>query len=203
MITPKYRKSPEILVNYDYTDILNNVGYVVLNGLCDTASDYFLSRLAVASKTYLTTSAPTGSTEKNFDFEFPNSQHIKGNLFITYTMKHVANLIHNSTLAFRIIHYDGTTETEVAAQQSVIITAASGTFYERGTFRFAVDKIFRKGDILRIEAIMSTNSVSPSTDLCGLFHDGENRNFGQVSPAGTATNSNLIIQVPFDLGGKI
>lgn len=199
----------KILINYDFTDMLASVGYVNLYGICDEATVYKLTRLPLVSTTYIKNYAPSVSGlqgEVNFDYTFLTSQLVKGELFLslTYYARAIATQSADCYLKIRILHYDGSTETVIGTQQTtdtITQTDDSAYLWKRTTLTFAVNKQFKNGDILRVE--IETWSTTTTNAGAGFLMDGANRNFGQVDPAGTAVDSTIIIDVPFDLGGKL
>jgi len=203
-----FRKESPILVNYSFQDMLANVGYVELFGICDEAAAYYFQRLPLASTDYKVIYSPPGTGLKgeiNFDYTFLTSQLVKGNLFlsVTYYARCIATQDANCYLKIRVLHYDGSTETVIGAQQTTDTITETGdvtTKYKRTTLTFAVNKMFKKGEILRVE--IETYTTLANNNECGFYFDGANRNFGQVDPVGTSVDSTLLMEVPFDLGGK-
>jgi len=201
----------ESLVNYDFTDLLTGVGYINLYCTQDEADAYIVSRLAVAAAhdNYETRKAAAGgayiSQELEFDYTMPINQLIKGDLFVTCTHNiHVAAADAGvGYIKCRIYHYDGSTETEIGTQQSTTeIGGSPADFYSRDLFKFSVNKKFVVGDILRINFELWINSANGNT-YCSLFHDGISRDFGQEDPTSVPVGSNILVQVPFDMRGKL
>ena len=195
------------LVNYDFVDVLSDVGYVALYGFDDEASNKILKRLQLDSNSERRLYTATGADpegEDNFDFIFNKPSRVNGSLFVSVTYFAIAGSTQSSDckLNIRIIHYDGSTETVIGTSQTtelILQEADSSTIWKRTTLKFAVDKFFNKGDILRVEIeVASTFSVNSQV---GFYHDGGNKNFGQVDPPvpSVSVGSNLIVNVPFDL----
>lgn len=211
-IPQKYRKTSEALVNYDFTDLLEGVGYVTFYGISDEADSTALSRYPLESTDVLLkqTGQPDADLEINFDYPFGFAQVVKGNLYATCTIeaKNTAGETVINTTKIRIYHVRNGTETTIGTQQTIAaLTAAGGgaTFDYRTTLTFDVDKSFKKGDTLRVEVIVGHNATGTAgaNDWSGIYCDGANRDFSITDQHGIAANSNLIVQVPFDLGGII
>lgn len=200
----KYRKSPEVGINYDFADILADVGYVTFYGLEDEATGKKLSRQAVASSFVSSTvTGTTGNIESNFDYEFLLPAYLKGDMFVTITLVVDGSASTSATndTTIEIIHERDGTETSIGTQQAIatLTNPVDTTPTEsRNTLTFAIDKRFTKGDKLRIEVI-STVAASNVNSYAGHYHDGANRDFTLVDQFGLATYSNLIVQVPFSL----
>lgn len=208
-LNQKYRKSNEVLVNYDFADILSNVGYVTVYGVSDSANTKTLSRLPLASADYYTvvngaTAGSPTSTEVNFDYTFNSSQLVKGKLFVTETYEATdSGADVTAYTKVRILHYDGTTENVIGAQQTTDdLNVSTGTQQFITTLTFDINKHFKRGEMLRIEIELWVASANTNSNSV-LYHDGSNRDFGLESPTGVAVGSQLICLMPFDLGGKL
>lgn len=206
MTIPKiYRQTPEVLANYDFADLLSGVGYVTFYGLRDDADVVALSRSPIESTDpFSAADVAIGSgkvLDLDYDFEFTFGQYVKGDLFVTLTYA-ATNTGVQTTTAFtkvKIVHYDGTTETVIGTQQTTdsVVQAGSGSSYYRTTVKFAVDKRFKTGDIIRV-IIEGWGDASAGGSM-EVWADGANRNYSIVDQDGIACNSNLIITVPFKL----
>lgn len=205
MPIPKvYRKSPPLQINFDFADILSNAGWVTMYGISDEADTKTLSRQALESTDVESRKTGTsGNVEANFDFTFDIAQKVKGKLYVTITIEAEgfgSNTAQNDT-TIEIFHYDGTTETTIGTQQSIaqlnnpVDTAADQA---RTTLTFDVDRFFKKEDILRVEVISTVTSAHASSSAA-FYHDGANRDLSLTDQHGIATNSNLIVLVPFEL----
>ncbi len=190
-------------VNYDFTDFLENTGYVILYGMTDTAGNYFLTRNQIASST-VSTSADSGTTpvEVNFDYTFLVATRLKGKLTVsaTYAADNNASNTSSGKVTFEPIHYDGNTETSLATAQvtDTVSNPASTTQTEMvDTLVFSVDRYFKVGEILRIEAIIEAINFSTGSPSATLYHDGANRNLTLVDDkTSAAADSNLKVVIP-------
>ena len=201
----KYRKSPEVLANYSFVDILSDVGYVTVFGIMDEADTRSFSRLAIDSKEERRLFTSTGGLEgeDNFDFTFNLPVTIKGDLYLTltYFARAIATQSADCFLKIRVMHFDGSTETVIGTQQTTdtITQTVDSTFlWQRTTLLFDLTrKFFARGDKLRVE--IEVHSTLSTNAACGYYHDGNNKDFAQEDPVGTSVGSNLICQIPLVL----
>lgn len=190
-------------VNYDFTDFLENTGYVILYGMTDTAGNYYLTRNQLESSTASTT-ATDGTTpvEVNFDYTFLVATKLKGKLTIvaTYAADNNASNTSAGKVTFEPIHYDGSTETSLASSQvtDTVSNPANVTQTEMvDTLVFSIDRYFKVGEILRIEAIIEAINFSAGSPTATLYHDGANRNLTLVDDkTNAAADSNLKVVIP-------
>jgi hypothetical protein len=130
---------------------------------------------------------------------------VKGKLYVvaTYAAKAVGGASSATTkITFRPLHYDGTTETQMAAAQTTddVASGLGTTNYAVDTVVFDVNQFFKPSDKLRIEAILKFTSSNNTNNSCRLYHDGANRNLSITdSKSGAAADSNLKIVVPFKI----
>jgi len=209
MLNQKFRKSPEVLANYDFVDIISGQGYVSLYGNVDTASAAILTRLPLASAyPYTQVGGADNNLEINFDYTFNYPQLVKGKLYVieTYGADNTSSATALGWTTIRIIHYNAAAgETEIAAAKQtkgVTSLADAPRAWERIIVSFDVDKMFKKDDVLRVEVIIHIEgtTTNATTWLC---NDGANRDLGQEAPAASPVDSTFIIDIPFDLGGKL
>ncbi len=201
-----YTQSPPVLVNFDFADVLADVGYITLTAMIDEAGNERIIRQTLDGVTLRTVvTGNSGETvEKNFDFEFNISQLVKGDLFVSITIfadgSGSNTGINNTTV--EIFHVDSASnETSIGTQQSIAeltnpISTAQDEY--RSTLTFAVNKRFKKGDKIRIEVISTVTGGNPN-GKAGFYHDPADRDTGLVDQGGFTAKSNLLMQVPFDL----
>lgn len=198
-----YTKSAPVLVNFDFADILSDVGYITLFGINDEAGTKSLNRTALESTTVLTkVTGTSGNVEANFDSTINIAQLIKGDLFVSITIQATSTTgTSQNDTTIEIFHVDGaSSETSIGTQQAIrqLNNPSSGSTEWRSTLTFDVNKQFAKGDKLRIEVI-STVTSGNANSTAGFFHDGSNRDLGLTDQEGVTARSNLIVSVPFDL----
>lgn len=202
--------SPQ-LVNYDFTDILSDVGYVTLYAMKDLANNTTLVRQAIESdevEVRYTVGSSGLQGEVNFDYTFRQPTRLDGLCYVTITYFATATGVQtaNGQVKARLIHVDtGASETEIAAQQesvSIEETQDTSTQYNSVTFSFDIDQAFAKNEKFRLE-VEGYGSNTTNAEM-GYFIDPANRDFGQNGLNGlyetTITPSTqLKVLVPFPL----
>ncbi len=181
------------LINYTFSDSLANVGYITLYGIKNDAGAYVLHGLQLPSSAIYTEVAGGGTTEVNFDYTFLKDQLVKGNLFVSETYKN-ANTGTTHTHV-RVLHYDGTTETEIGALQSSIAVGGV-SIGVMTTLTFDINKAFKKGEKLRIEVLY----IAGVSNNSRFYHDGLNRGTAGVPDVdATPCNTTFVVQVPIPI----
>jgi|TARA_R110000751_G_scaffold117608_2_gene217850 hypothetical protein len=202
-IPVRYRKSAEVLANYDFADLLTGVGTITLYGISDEAGTKKLSRQALESTAVKADIQGTsGSIESNYDIEFNRSELVKGDLSATITIQATSTTGSSTNdTTVEIFHVDSaSSETTIGSQQAItqLSNPSAGSTEYRTTLTFAVNKRFARGDKLRIEVI-STVASANSNSVASHYHDGANRNLSLTDQHGIAAPSNLIALIPFDI----
>jgi hypothetical protein len=133
-----FRKSPENVISYSFTDSLLKTGYITYYYKFATSGDFFTinsniipSKIVTGiqwSETYNLISDHVNATEiqalsstQNFDIEFKVPITIKGDFFTNMEWGFISTSSLNTQYVqfkFRPYHYDGATETALAAQQT-------------------------------------------------------------------------------------
>ena len=199
------------LVNYDFSDILTDVGYVSVFAMIDQAGNEKLVRQTIESnepKLEFDVSIAGLQDENNFDFEFRAPVRLDGLCYftVTYFARAQSTQTVDSQVKLRLIHVStGAVETEIAAQQSSDLiqeTRDSSTSYDNVTFSFDINQAFAKGDKFRLE--LQIHSQSTTNAQVGYFVDPANRDFGQVGLIGAfestiTPSSQLEVLLPFPL----
>jgi len=204
-----YTEAPRPLINFNFDDILSDVGYITVYGVSDENDDLTLLRSPIES-TEVYSDVPVSdvttpeTAELNFDMTFNISQKVKGVLYVTATISAVgaSGYTVNNDTTIEIFHVDsGASETSIGTQQSIRQLSVVGTTQEesRHTLAFDVDKFFAKGDKLRVEVVMTATSSGTGSGDIKTYHDGANRNLSLTDQWGAAADSNLIVNIPFPL----
>lgn len=202
----EFNEAQRILANYDFNNLLEGEGNLVLYGLVDTAGSYTLISKQIASSTYdtlVTASTNPNTDEINFDYEFNTNQRVNGKLYVTLTYGAQSGGGSNATahILVRPLHYDGTTETELASQQqtSDLVNSSGSETQQVETLAFDIDKTFSKGQKLRIEVIVYVQCANIN-GYARLYHDGANRDLTLTDVlTNTSADSNLLFNVPIKL----
>jgi hypothetical protein len=163
-----YRKSGQELVNYDFSDVANGVGFILLYGSATTDSvgvDYVLNRSVTTSRPLYVYpragwSTPT-AIDEDFDITVTKDMIIQGIATINIKFGQIgagSGAAINEYVVCKLRKYSGTTETEVASVQT-----ETGSFTGAGTIRtqlqMDVPKThYKVGDILRLTVIVTVSS---------------------------------------------
>ncbi|MHA1353755.1 MAG: hypothetical protein ACTSR1_01085 [Candidatus Heimdallarchaeota archaeon] len=202
------------LINYDYFDIANGVGYDVYYGARGTSGATLVTTVPTIYSEWLKSGIASGDiansftklVDEDFDITFNTPKNIKGDLIINVPVG-VQNLENNEAdVTFYVTvtakHYDGTTETELGSGQSVYFHAMNMDWWKLQSHT-ALIKInlsevqhFKKGEILRFTIEAWFKNTAPSEIFsAGIAHDPANRNDRFISGAYTGgTNFAQIIE---------
>lgn len=216
-VKTEFRKSgtPSI-TSYSFTDIAEGTGIVAFYG-CDTyeegARDYILTTNTPYSNQKFTGAVATGTgaetlLDLDFDVTFIVPKIVKGNFYcnVPWIAGHTTTANKNGTTFadFNVIHFDGTTETQLANGTGESFTVASGLC--EGTTKFikanvATAKQFQQGDTLRLNVQLKQSSGGASFQEVSLCHDPQNRTVTTTSGSSAVDTApdttSLIFYVPF------
>lgn len=209
VLQEKYRKSPEAVVSYDYFDYSNGTGYDVYYGAKGDNSEYFLTTRQIPSEeiaSYLQDQSVATVATKYFDLDFDimfnTPKNVKGNFLVSVPQGISAT---NATAAdfqfytiVKIIHYDGSTETQIGTGTSITsiatdlqtdgILAAARTNLIKANV--STIKHFKRGEILRItiEGWYKTTEAGATTAHLIIGHDPAGRVFNADLPEEPSIN---------------
>ena len=193
------------LINYDFADILSDVGYVTVFAMIDLANNETLVRQTIESNDLSVDYDPSSTGlqgESNFDYEFRTPTRLDGLCYvkITYFARASGTQTASTQVKVRLIHLDtGASETEIGAQQAgplLTETTDSTTTYRNVTFTFDINQTFAKDEKIRLEVeVYSEHTVN---SLAGFLIDPANRDHGQASTT-LAPSSQLKVLLPFPL----
>lgn len=209
-----FQTQQQVLVNYDFADILSNVGYITYYGYKDEDS-YKLTRNTIYSNRVWTISATTSGTsdqithDVDFDILLSTPQTIKGELIASVpTLAYVAagSPAYSIYQIIRVRKWDGSTETNIASDTGETISAGTNEGKIQTTSVTIPKTSFAAGETLRItvENHMWVDAGSGNSFILG--HDPQNRALDPYSAAGPDFGDKptiMTFHVPFDLGGKI
>ena len=180
--------------NYDFTDLITNQSYIILYGLTDLASATTLVRQRIethlAQYRYQYNGAGAGSAlgEVNFDYQFKVPQRVKGTAYVrvVFFAQATATQTAGTYLKVRLLHYDGSTETEIGASQTTqehVETNDSYTSAQWATIAWTVDQYFKVDEKLRIEVQTWSNYTTGS--VSGFYADPASTDYGVIIRAGS------------------
>lgn len=198
-LAQEYRKSPEAIVAYNYTDIAEGTGIVTFYG-ASNQSGWFLTQNTLYSMSAATTF--TGQTNgtlfnQDMDVTFNLAKDIKGKLIANVPVAFDNSTVGNKTptIAVTVYHYDGSTATQLAtASGSLTATPASTNTPAKDQVACIIltiaQKHFKAGHTLRINVTVTLSG----TGTGAVGHDPGNR---LISPL--TVTSRMAFYVPFVL----
>jgi len=200
MVMPKrFQTVGPIIATYDYTDIAEGTGIITFNACAaknSAGTTYFLTKNTLNSATIGSTlSTPQ---DNDYDAVFNIPRRVQGTAYVNITLGANATAPNNRvmTVTVTLKHYDGSTETNLAATQtSASFEITQGTISSRmDCFKIPIttEKDFKKGDILRLTVTTATSAGSGSY---GYGHDPADRDNDNYFLAAHSTK--LQILVPF------
>ncbi len=194
----------EVLVNYDWIDVVSATGYILFDGFNakDSVGDKYTLIDASHSPALMGTGASfspmtivIGNSGLSFDKDFDLTQFqlprtLEGDAFVRIPIAAGGVTISNVTIVAKIRKYTGS-EVEIISTTSDTFTALSNTNYFK-TLKLVVPKThFKKGDVLRL-------TIQVTTDTNTSYHMGHNSNDTAVGNL-EAGNSRLVVAIPFRL----
>ena len=197
----KFTTASPVIASYDWVDLADGTGYVILDGYASTdtvGTNYYLRKGAITSDPGgIATANVTITVSKTFDtttFNIP--RHVKGNMSLTFSIATTgaggSSTAHVTAGAY---HYDGTTETQMGSTQTSVTISSSSAATNVLTIE-DLDKQFGAGDLLRIKIDLVVTSGGGNTRT-QFGHDPLNRNYIDLS---AATNPTYFkVEVPFKL----
>jgi len=204
-VAETFTKTGPTLVNFDFTDILADVGYVTVFALKDIANKETLVRQTLPSdeqRVSFSPSSPGLQGEHNWDFEFRTPTRLDGLCYvqITYFAQAVSSQTADCQVKVRLIHLDtAASETEIAAQQASDVveeTTNTSTLFNNVTFSFDINQAFAKNEKFRLE--VEVHSTTTTSAVAGYLIDPANRDDGQTASTISPT-SFLKVLLPFPL----
>lgn len=182
------------LVNYDYQDVADGTGVIVLYGCVSedsSAAAYFLTRQAFYSRS-IETFTINGAVTMTFDLTAFNISRIaKGTAYFSAGYKQTAGGA-STTYSVQIKKWDGTTATNIssaivsptlaAAEQRMILIPIPLT-----------ETIIKVGEQLRMVVIATSNDANNA-----IGHDPQNRDGARVIPSTNPSVSTVMtLRMPF------
>jgi len=196
----KFTTASQQIVTYNYTDFIQNIGYLKFYGMStedDTSTDYLLMSIAMSSATKYIANFGAGTTTLDFEIDFKNNANIEGAAIVNakwivvktanpYTAMLDISILKNSTVIGTVGLTDVTTEQD-----------------ERIVVKIPVTKThFSIGDTLKLRFYLRG---SPVTGQSGILFDPLNETVTtSLVPGGGGgtqdyTDSKLEAYIPFKL----
>ncbi len=194
----KYRKTAPLIFNVDFFDFVTNAGYkkFYLGGTDDSVSlKYFLTTDAGYVSDELAFFIGNNATDIDFDITFGNNATIANAVAsINYTVFQ-SDPANTFTVAWTIYHYDGSTETSLGTVTDTTSAGGTNAYHGRAVKVLLTEKNFSKGDILRVNAIITTNTSVPTAEM---YIDPAGTQSFTSATARTITNS-ASVNIPFKI----
>ena len=211
---PFPQPSEQPTISFSYDDISEGTGVNLLLGFQQketTNVTYALSKSAFYSTLIETSVNITGGMsdtpviDLDFDLgEFKLAQTISGTARIQQgiNIQGRAGETASFYVTYKIIHYDGTTETILgtATSQTVSIGSAINESHMVNIPIALTRKRFRKGDIVRVNIeVFATGVGAGNVGDATIGHDPQNRDGPLIIPSVDDVISRLEIHLPFEI----
>jgi len=198
------------IASYEWLDITSGVGYRTYYGFKENTAtaDYSLVTTSIFdSGGYIRADMSTVDAtyikgiDIDFDIVLARPAYVQGLAYFNCTVKAYAqaNCDGNHYVVATLVHYDGSTETELASAQSETTnTPESSTEYFRHALVLDVTagKKFKIGETLRLTVEVWGNDTQ-GTMTFHLFFDPSSRLTVTDHPNGATTGTDLKLHVPF------
>tara|TARA_R110000764_G_scaffold26554_2_gene62940 strand:- start:168 stop:830 length:663 start_codon:yes stop_codon:yes gene_type:complete len=187
----EFTTSSPTIASYNYTDIINGLGFVVFQGfnsIDDTTASYGLTTNTLFSDSILSQSATftdTSFTEQlNVDLDssaFTVPRDVKGTAYVNIpiTAKSLGEGDASTYAIVQLFHYDGSTETQMGTDQQTGTVSEPQTAKQSGRvacLKFDISTLqhFAVGDVLRVTVKLFAR-VTANSGGCGFYNDPSNR----------------------------
>jgi len=211
MIPEKYRKSSEIIANYDFTDIMDGIGYINYYGCTEktsAATNPFLTRQGVYSNPIYTAvsaaqdAAAILSLTEDYDITINYQRTMNGNIIMNIPAAVVSN---NSNpkyiyLTIQTIKISGGVSTSIGTVTTDHLDiAAATTLWKMFCIKqSATNVVLKVGDTLRFEIkVYSYLPLVGGTLNFLIYHDPASR-VGNITDT-TNCVSQMTFTIPFKL----
>ena len=204
--------APQAIASFNFTDIAEGTGIVVLNGFqqeTSAATTYALSQQSPNSVTIETEWAETGETftkqvDLDFDLgEFNLPQDIKGTALFNINVWSKADGggdTITSYIHFRLRKWDGSAETEIANARSADFaeTDNTGVNHTVNVPLTVTNTHFKKGEQLRITVEgYSKIGAAAQSGVVAIGHDPGDRDGTRIKPSTDPATTKFINHIPF------
>lgn len=202
------------IASYNYTDLDSGTGYVVYYGLKGT-DGYLTSKSSVYSNVIISEAHADGNVawtkelDIDFDIYFNYPKTIKGLLFATFTQcldVNTAGKVGQVYTIVKVRKWDGTTETEIANNQSDTYSrTGTGAWVASSKTECVEVEIpqthFKRGEYLRLTFEVWVINDAATDAYVGLAHDPRDRDEDSTEVTHTllenGDTSVLEVHVPF------
>lgn len=212
-----------VLVNYNFIDVVQGRGILNLYGLRKSDGNYALTpnivyssfqqesagALATSSEHGVLTIAQNAALDLDFDIEISGrSIDVEGQVVVQVPLILGANIAGQSvstTVTATLYHWDGSTETSLGSASKLVHTDTLGGSFSQGcipTLIFeASAKKFNLGETVRLN--IATTASGSNNKFVSVLHDPRDRTATDDSGAGTTPNPNETSVLKLDLPVRI
>ncbi len=195
-IPQTYPTIPQPIATFDFEDIANNTGVVILFGISsetDGGVDYHLVPNKAFSSQSETNRTSSGTTTIDFDlgtFNLPRTA--KGTAYFSANIGAATNII--VKVLVQLKHVTNSTETNITSEiTSQSVTTGSGVSSEMVFLELPItEKHFKKGDFLRLTVKLNTNGTNGA-----VGHDPNNGDGTVVLGSADKITTVMELQMPF------
>ena len=184
------------IASFSFTDIADGSGNVIFLGLAAETSGgvtYHLVQTAIFSQPPATGRSSQGTTTIDFNSSTFNLPRIaKGTATFSAAMGVTGG--ESVKLLVTVIHFDGSTETVIGAEQTS--QTFTGGESEMVSFRFTLtETLFKKGDLIRLRVKLNQVNAAGSSEV---GHDPNNEDATFIKP-GTKHTTVMQLHMPFKI----
>jgi len=208
MIPETYQGSTErIITSYNYTDIADGTGVIELHPFASTDStgeSYLMAQqhnyYSDPQLTNVHIAPPSHHGTKTVYFAltaFNTPKEVKGDAILSGSFRVDVSSGGGATgfIVFTLQKYDGSTATDIG---TITTETISSTNTQTFVLKITTTKThFKKGEILRLKALLDISSGTDTNADTILAHDPSNRDAGDITAATNPTD--LILAVPFNI----
>ncbi len=199
MIKPRYRVSSEVSANYDWTDFIQNIGYVRFYLTQATNStptvSYFLSTQAISSVATSDGGAGVSTIDHDYDITFLKPAYLGGaDCFVNFTNYADDNATNTTQVTVYHVTAAGV-ETSLGTQTApALVNGGGARVYGRKAVKIALTAhSFAIGEKLRITVYQTLGGAAATS---GVFIDPLEDN---AAAAGTHTDFSVYVPFRIDL----
>lgn len=215
-VIEKYRKSPESIVSFNFTDIASGTG--IVNFHCYDSSpssglDYHMSQNEFFSKNVETSELSTGGGSDTIDEDFDLSTFNKSIVLsgvgyfagVGAVNPDTGKIATAAFFTITVQKWDGTTETDIVSVSGLSESSSGGGVAKRFYQLIPITiprTSFMKGETLRLRVVWNVtwNSASGANRLT-MAHDPQNRDGTYIVPSSQsdAPTTKMEFFAPFEI----
>ena len=193
--------APPVIATFDHTDLEDLGGTVkyYFYQSRDSAGTYYLLGKDNPYSEILGVDTSASSTEWNFDTgAFNTTRVVGGTLTFNMSVHSVGATGGIARVYIRVLHYDGSTETELGTWASFGIGESNSPYDQTLLGKIEIPNTrFKRGDVLRVELIFA-HDYGAGQKVIDIPTDPQNRDYKSVTPSTDADQfTSSYIMIPF------